>query len=234
MRHSLLTRRGTAAAALYLLCIPLGCDSDGPDDTDANSPCQNNETQSYRYCLRDWEADGRVYKRSQPISKDLGPLPDGISVRANPDEAVTLAGGCPGMRLRVINHSPDPQPIASIDWTLYIRQEALGSDGQWHPIESPVTGFCNFSYFPVLLEAESYWELESPRYQGSFKTRLRFYLIVGQGKYTYSQEFKGSVNPEQLKRPPFDPSQVEIIGGGGAFDTFTEEFVSPASFVSGR
>lgn len=45
------------------------------------------------------------------------------------------------------------------------------------------------------------WTFTAPRYEGTAKTKLRFMLDLSRGntrKYVYSEEFDGSVNPEQF------------------------------------
>jgi len=49
-----------------------------------------------------------------------------------------------------------------------------------------------------------YWTLSAPRFTGTVKTKLRLRLDQnrGRGPFLYSNEFDGTVNPEQLGTTP--------------------------------
>ncbi len=50
----------------------------------------------------------------------------------------------------------------------------------------------------MYLGSGEYWAFSAPRYVGDRKTKLRFAFTVAEGKTIYSNEFEGSVNPEQF------------------------------------
>jgi hypothetical protein len=142
-----------------------------------------------------------------------------LSVVATLDGSVRL-GKAEGIRLRVVNRSNDRQTLSAIDSHLYIVQEALDEKGEWKPIERIPHGTgprdCAVGFHRISLKPNEYWNLVGPRYSGSFKTKLRFRLDLGKndgefpkpgGKLIYSNEYEGSINPEQFQR-----------GGVTAFD----------------
>lgn len=133
-----------------------------------------------------------------------------LSLMADLNETVSY-GSYQGIRLRLINRSGERATLSAIDSHLYIVQEALKDDGQWQAIEKTARGTgprdCACGFHRVFLDPGEYWDLRAPRYAGSFKTKLRFKLDLGRqaapypksgGVVIYSNDFEGSVNPEQL------------------------------------
>ena len=50
----------------------------------------------------------------------------------------------------------------------------------------------------MFLGPREYWEFTAPRYSGSIESKLRFALRLDDGETIYSNEFDGSINPEQF------------------------------------
>ena len=75
-------------------------------------------------------------------------------------------------------------------------REALDHNGNWRAIESVPPPICGRSHHHVFLPPGSFWEFVVPHYAGSFRTRLRFKL--GGDHTIYSNEFEGTINPEQF------------------------------------
>ena len=132
--------------------------------------------------------------------KDKIPGTEGqITLVALPAESVPFMGQYLGFRLLLINRTAGEASFAACDSQLNIICEARDQNGEWKPIEYLPPSFCGNSYHSVYLPSGHYWEFSAPVYSGSLKTRLRYNL---QGKQpTYSNEFDGSINPVQFKKP---------------------------------
>lgn len=129
------------------------------------------------------------------LDPDLGR--DGhIALVALPESTVTFDKKYRSMRLLLVNRTKVEAVFPASDSRLSIIQEAQDSKGRWKPIEYLPSSWCGNSFHRVFLPAGYYWEFAAPVYTGTMKTRLRFVL---QGKEPiYSNEFEGSINPEQL------------------------------------
>lgn len=119
-----------------------------------------------------------------------------ISLLAFPDQTVPFSQSSRGFRLLLVNRTRAEAAFPASDSRLAIIQEALDSTGKWRPIEYLPSSFCGNSYHQVFLPRNAYWQFAAASYSGSQKTKLRFVL---QGKQPiYSNEFEGSINPEQF------------------------------------
>jgi len=104
----------------------------------------------------------------------------------------------PGMRLVLVNQTSNLVAFAAIDSRLNIIQEAQDESGSWRALESLPSSWCGNSYHRVCLAPNYFWEFAAPRYQGPFKTKLRFRMTLADGSQIYSNVFDGSVSPEQF------------------------------------
>jgi hypothetical protein len=149
---------------------------------------------------------------------------DRLSVLAFPDQIVVPNIPTPLFKVFVTNRTAAPVSLPSCDSLLYLVEEAKDSNGKWKPIESTPVSWCGNSYYNVTLPSGSAWSLMGRTYSGSFKTRMRFRLITDHRSrqpsvtplspsvhssgpvYVYSNEFDGSIDPEQFKLPksPFE------------------------------
>ena len=60
----------------------------------------------------------------------------------------------------------------------------------------------------MFLGPDEYWAFATPRYTGSFETKLRFHF-TGKGIDLVSNEFEESINPEQFsERQPYPPGNI--------------------------
>jgi hypothetical protein len=122
-----------------------------------------------------------------------------ISLVALPTESVPFKGEFRGFRLLLVNRSNTEAAFEACDSRLNIICEARDQNGDWKPIENLPSSFCGNSYHSVYLPGGHYWEFRVPVYSGAMRTKLRYQL---QGKAPiYSNEFDGSVNPVQFKKP---------------------------------
>ncbi len=109
-------------------------------------------------------------------------------------------GDVMGMTLLLVNPSDKLLAFPAQDSVLSILQEAKDDQGEWRAIEYPPQSFCGNSYHRVMLPANHYWSFRVPRYKGSLQTMLRFRFSGSNGVSYLSNEFKGSVNPEQFAK----------------------------------
>jgi len=122
----------------------------------------------------------------------------------------TTFGGNKGMRLALVNGTKDVIVFNASDSRLSIIQEAKDESGNWRPIEYLPSSWCGNSYHRVFLGPGEYWTFPAPRYEGTFKTTLRFRLGHPRAKSTlFSNEFEGSINPEQFTvQQPYNPQSI--------------------------
>jgi hypothetical protein len=132
----------------------------------------------------------KVSRRKQ-VGKD-----ETISLIALPEEVVPFGGTNRGFRLLLVNRTKSEVAFKATDSRLSLIREALDSNGQWRPIEYLPAVWCGNSYHRVFLPAQHYWEFITPVYTGTQKTKLRFVLQTKPP--IYSNEFDGSINPEQF------------------------------------
>jgi hypothetical protein len=121
------------------------------------------------------------------------------------DEGKTLAKGQDAIRVVIVNGMSTPIKFEASDSRLYVVQEALGPDGTWKPIEYLPSSWCGNSYHTMTLPARSHWEFLAPRYGGTFATKLRVKVSLGNEedirltpRVFYSNEFDGRINLAQF------------------------------------
>ena len=86
------------------------------------------------------------------------------------------------------------------DNQIYILQEAMDKNGLWKPIEYWESSDCGNSFGQINIESKGIIETKSTKYQGSFKTKIRFKLSTDE-KLFYSNTLDGSINPNKLIMP---------------------------------
>ena len=146
-----------------------------------------------------------------------------LSVVVTSDESARI-GKYDGVHVRIVNRSDERTFISAIDSHLYLVQEAMNDKGEWQAIERMPHGTgprdCAVGFHRISLQPGQYWNVVGPRYNGSFKTKLRFRLDLGKkdgqfpqpgGKVIYSNEFEGSINREQFQRGPTTPFDLKPL-----------------------
>ena len=104
-----------------------------------------------------------------------------------------------GMRLVLVNGTEESAVFSACDSRLSIVQEAKDESGEWKAIEYVQRSWCGNSYHNVMLPSKHFWKFSPPRYDGSFRTKLRFRLTVGSDQtLLVSNEFQGGINPRQF------------------------------------
>lgn len=137
------------------------------------------------------------------MGSEIGIDGGGLLLIAEPGVPMTFAGEYRGMRLRLINLSDTTAAFDASDSRLAIVQQALDAKGRWRPVEYLPSSWCGNSYHRLFLASKEYWMFAAPRYTGTMRTRLRFALMKdvngkGNGVLFVSNEFEGSINPEQF------------------------------------
>jgi hypothetical protein len=170
------------------------------------------------YCLVGSRPDPKApggYSPSDNHPKKLAGRDVGIegklSLVAVPNEALPYGNTAQGFALLLVNRTKSEVWFPAADSQLAIIREALDAEGKWRPVECLPRTLCGNSYHRVFLPRNSYWQFAAPVYSGTHKTKMRF-VLQGE-KPIYSNEFKGSINPEQ-----FSQSQ-NIRGAEARLDT---------------
>jgi len=178
-----------------------------PPDSATNDPSVNNVvTVSFMnrgYCyagsqLKDTKAPGGFGKSDNAPQKLRTESPGrGLFLLAQPGVVASFANG-PGMRVVLVNQTQELLAFPASDSRVAIIQEAVDADGTWKPIEYLPSSGCGNSYHRVFLAPGYFWAFSAPRYKGSIPTKLRFAMALADGSQFHSNEFEGSVNPEQF------------------------------------
>jgi hypothetical protein len=108
------------------------------------------------------------------------------------------------MRVLVVNRTKERAEVLAYGHTMKgLIQEALDGQGKWRPIEVEFGGGgCAWGMRMLGLDPGHYWEVDAPRYAGSFKTKLRFRLrVLSPRGGVWSNEFEGAINPQQFELP---------------------------------
>ena len=135
-------------------------------------------------------------------TKEMASIKSGVRLIAKPDASAIFARKFRGMKVLLVNATSEVVSFPAQDSRLNIVQEALDRKGSWKPVEYLPSSWCGNSYHKVFLGKREYWEFAAAKYNGKFKTRLRFKLTYNASvgpKTIYSNEFSGSINKSQFK-----------------------------------
>lgn len=86
------------------------------------------------------------------------------------------------------------------DYKIYILQEAMDENGIWKPIEYWESSDCGNSFGNIIIEPKEIIETKTTKYEGNFKTKIRFKLSE-KDKVYYSNSLDSSINPNMLIVP---------------------------------
>jgi hypothetical protein len=152
-----------------------------------------------------WES----FNTPKPITHDLT-FPAGIlSVNVMEDQIVAMNARWNAYKVYISNSSEVSIGFNASDSRLYMKVQAKTPEGDWADIMYLPRSFCGNSLHVVTLPPGEYWDLEVPRYQGAFKTKLRielsqkdteFFFNKDSNRIFYSNEFEGSINLSQFWR----------------------------------
>ena len=149
----------------------------------------------------------------------------GISVMVVNESETTIDNEIKGMPVFIANTSSDTMAFNAQDGRLYMKMQALDTEGNWRDIEYLPSSWCGNSYHTILLPGNHLWKVNAIKYGGSFKTKLRMelkcidlsdttgdvheakqrrisrYRFRNKREITiYSNVFDGSINPGQFWR----------------------------------
>lgn len=96
------------------------------------------------------------------------------------------------------NNSKDTLNISTQDWHLYLIQEAKDKKGNWKPIEYWSFSWCGNSYGNEKVASEKILKTESKKYNGEFKTQIRFKLLENNEVF-YSNPVICNINLSQFE-----------------------------------
>ncbi|WP_405207093.1 hypothetical protein [Aquimarina sp. LLG6339-5] len=98
------------------------------------------------------------------------------------------------------NKTSDTISISHQDYKIYILQEAMDEKGIWKPIEYWEGSDCGNSFGEIKIEPNGIIETKSTKYNGDFKTKIRFKLNENNKVY-YSNAIEGNINLNKLIMP---------------------------------
>ncbi|MBW1296336.1 hypothetical protein [Aquimarina litoralis] len=91
------------------------------------------------------------------------------------------------------NNTSDTISISHQDYKIHILQEAMDKEGIWKPIEYWESSDCGVSFGKIKIEPNGVIETKSTKYNGDFKTKIRFKLSENNKVY-YSNAIEGNIN----------------------------------------
>ena len=199
--------------AIGFLHAEPGRTDDRLDGVDATAMVESN------YSVSSTNGEPGYHLRSKNVPKKISEQDllekKKLTLVAFPEPVLRYRPHLQGIRITVVNASNDIVRILALDSRIPIIQEAQDAAGNWKPIEFfNWQTDCGNSFHKTSLEPAHYWELVAPRYAGSLKTKLRFALLSPdqREKPIYSNEFDGTIRPDQFTRKPgewkpvnFDP-----------------------------
>lgn len=98
------------------------------------------------------------------------------------------------------NNTSKTISISHQDHSIYILQEAMDKNGIWKPIEYWESSDCGNSFGGIQIEPKGIIETKSTKYQGNYKTKIRFKLSEN-NKIYYSNAINGNINPKKMITP---------------------------------
>lgn len=144
------------------------------------------------------------------ISKSITFPKKELSVVVNYELKDTIYGDNNAITVYIGNTTGGKINFNAQDSRLYMKVQALNSNGEWKDIEYLPNSWCGNSYHTLTLDSKHYWTFLTPIYEGEFKTKLRIELKYidptdksekrwDKNEITvYSNEFEGSINPGQF------------------------------------
>ncbi|WP_299315267.1 hypothetical protein [uncultured Aquimarina sp.] len=107
---------------------------------------------------------------------------------SNPDEKISVY---------IQNNTSDTISISHQNHKIHILQEAMDEKGIWKPIEYWESSDCGNSFDEIKIEPNGIIETKSTKYNGDFKTKIRFKLSENNKVY-YSNAIEGNINLSKL------------------------------------
>ncbi|SDK40039.1 hypothetical protein SAMN05421823_102645 [Catalinimonas alkaloidigena] len=133
----------------------------------------------------------------RPLPPTVVPAQQGLFVWVATDTPARFDKKYRGHRVYLGNRTDTLTAFEASDSRLSIVTEAFYQD-RWQPIEYLPSSWCGNSYHRVFLKPDQYWSFVMPAYNGPIPVSLRLKVQVDQHTVLYSNEFSGSVTPEQF------------------------------------
>lgn len=140
---------------------------------------------------------GRSYNQPKKITDTLAILDSGLLLKVDTAYKTTINNKYHAFNLYLINTTDTIVKLRASDSRLNVVAEVFYK-GKWQEIEYVPHSWCGNSYHQVYLKQNEYWEFKIPKFGGRIKTRLRYKLFLGNGKYIYSNEITTRFNKGQL------------------------------------
>lgn len=110
----------------------------------------------------------------------------------------------------VKNNGQKDVQLTPQDNKLTLIQEALTQDKKWKPIEFWVNSDCGTSYLKKInVKSGEIISLSSKKYNGNFKTKIRFKLLINNKVY-YSNYITASINKSKFEKSIWYNQFIEI------------------------
>jgi hypothetical protein len=122
-----------------------------------------------------------------------------------------------GHKLYLVNKSGAKVEFRAQDSRLSIYAEAQDSSGAWKPISYLPSSWCGNSYHKIVLDKDEYWEFDVPVFKGSFLTKMRYVLDMGEKGKIISNDIAVRLNKGQL-----DPARKQGHMPEGIMDPYDE------------
>ncbi len=103
-------------------------------------------------------------------------------------------------KLYMINTGDTATKLGAQDSRLNIIAEALNEKNEWKPISYLPSSWCGNSYHTVVLDTNQYWSFDMPVFAGTFKTKIRYVLLVDNEPKIVSNEVHAYINTPQFNR----------------------------------
>lgn len=97
----------------------------------------------------------------------------------------------------VVNNTPRTKYFIGKDSYVFAIQEAVDTNGYWHPIEGRGLDFCGNGYWGLKIHPKEFLIFMMPKYEGDFQTKIRVRIKIGDMVYI-SESFQGTINEKQF------------------------------------
>lgn len=150
-------------------------------------------------------------KKSPDIDKDecFNSQESPVALGVDTTSTGIIDGEYLGYQACLVNNSKTDIYFLSHFGRLMMRTQAIDQNGNWADVQLHPIG-CSGGYEDIILQSGYHWTLTVPKFEGSYKTKLRVVLFFKEvSDYTdwpwdedrhaiCSNEFEGSVNPGQF------------------------------------
>ena len=130
--------------------------------------------------------------------------PNALSVIVDTGENAVFERKYYGHTVYITNREADTAVFDAQDSRLYMKVQALNSDGKWLDIDYLPASRCGNSYHTVALQPDHYWSFVMPAYHGEMETSIRLLLSfpgdrgTKENKMIFSNIIRGGINPGQF------------------------------------